>query len=164
MEQTNYPIGVRTIGLRPYQQAQLKAALAPYPEINLLHLEKWSFKALAADVLVVGVDTPGGDMTMDVLESVGNGKTPLVVTYSESDPLLLMLLRDYPGATDGLYGHRSPGFYRRLQDTLREAGATSVEIEDISSPLLETSALERALVPDGLAGPGLVPDSMDREQ
>lgn len=164
MEQTNSSVGVRTIGLRPYQQAQLKATLAPYPEIDLQHLDKWSFRALAADVLVIGVDTPGGCMTVDVLGLLGNGKKPLVVTYSESDPLLLMLLRDYPGATDGLEGSGSPGFCRRLQDSLREAGATGVEIEDISAPLPETPALERALVPGGFAGEEFAPNFKDREQ
>jgi hypothetical protein len=164
VENANLCVAVRTIGLRTYQQAQLKATLAPYAEIDLKHLDKWSFRALAADVLVVGVDTAGGHTTMDVLESGAIGREPLVVTYSERDPLLLMLLRDYPGATDGLDGHGSPGFYQRLQDALREAGATSVELEGISSAFPDSLPLEDSPLPGVSRRSDFAPDSMDREQ
>ena len=145
MDQTASVIAVRTVGMRPYQQAQLKAQLAAYPEIELRHLDKWSFRALAADVLVVGVDTHGGGSTLEVLESFQGAREPLVVTYSENDQRWHLLIGSTPQPPVAGGYRRSAGFYQCLQEALRKAGATRVRLDEVAEP---------EMVVSGFRGPG----------
>lgn len=138
---TNF-IAVRTVGLRSYQQAQLKAHLAPYAQITLEQVDDWNFGVLNADVLVVGVDTRGGQETLDMLRSFTGGKQPRVVTYSENDERMRLLAGRPHDAGEAARGRRSASFYERLQDTLRKAGATGVALEDISAPAVTAPKVE----------------------
>jgi hypothetical protein len=132
-QMTTY-IAVRTVGLRSYQQALLKAQLAAYPQIELSHLDDWGFGLLHADVLVIGVDTSSGQETLDMLRSFSGEKQPRVVTYSENDERMHLLLGRTPEVAERVKGHKQTGFYQRLQDALRKAGATGVVLEDVAGP------------------------------
>jgi hypothetical protein len=148
-------IAVRTVGLRSYQQAQLKAQLGVYPRIELKHLDKWSFRVLNADVLIIGVDSRGGQEAMGVMSYFFAKKEPLVVTYSENDERMLLLTGGGSQAGDGDSGGRQPaGFYQRLQDVLHKAGATDVSFDDVGGPEVELPSVEGPKAEGGIRWKG----------
>ena len=154
MEQVSPRITVRTVGLRSYQQAQLKAQLSRYPNIELAHFDDWSFGLLHVDVLIVGVDMRGGQETLDMLRAFSAEKEPLVVTYSENDERVHSFLERKTSVGEGVKGRRPGSFYQRLQQALRNAGAANLVLEDVTQPPVETPSVEGKAAESGVRWTG----------
>ena len=142
------------MGLRSYQQAQLKAQPGCYPEIKLTHFDYWGFAVMHADIVVIGVDTQGGQETLDMLRSFTGEKEPQVVTFSENTERVHSFLERTAANPQGVRGRSPATFYQRLQMALRKAGIPDAVLEDLSQPSVETPSVEGRYAGGGIRWTG----------
>lgn len=133
MQALKRPVAVLTVGLTPHIRSQLDAQFAPYPEIDLEHLDGWAFRLLQADVVVLNLEESNGEEVREMLRSFQGSKAPLEVTYSESEERM-RVWQDVHPISGTATGHESaPRFSHRLQDAVRQAGSYEVVLDDFDA-------------------------------